>query len=192
MVEQKKFEQRTNSGYPLDEVVSALQKCIRRGLEQEALFWAYEIGEGFDDYLWRRLLTIASEDIGIADNFAVVLVGQLYENSRVLIEKRKNVLADRLAIAHAVLYMCRTQKNRYVDDYANYVAMRKERGWRPEIPDVAVDQHTVRGRSLRRGEPFFCEHGSVVEPRVEIGGVDYWAEYCKMCSSRPICKVRRG
>ena len=126
--EQKQFEAHTKAGYLLGEVVSALQKSIRRGWEVEALFWAYELAEGYDDYLWRRLLTIASEDIGIADNFAAVLVGQLYENAKVLVEKRKNVLSDRLPLAHAVLYLCRTQKTRYVDDFANYVSVRRERG----------------------------------------------------------------
>lgn len=189
---QGEFKPTTKSGYALDELVSALQKCIRRGMEEEALFFAYEMAEGYDDYLWRRLLIIASEDIGIADNFAAVLVGQLYANSRVVIGSgKKQELADSEQIAHAVLYLCRTQKNRYVDDYANYVALRRERGWRPEIPDFALDQHTERGRELGRGEPHFCQHGTVVEPKVEVGGKDYWQAFCKLCSSAPRCPVRR-
>ena len=33
----------TKNGYPCDEVISALQKCIRRGLEEEACMFAYEL-----------------------------------------------------------------------------------------------------------------------------------------------------
>jgi len=190
--EQQKFEPRTKHGYSLDEVVSALQKCIRQGMEQDALYFAFELAEGYDDYLWRRLLTIASEDIGIADSFAAVLVGQLYENARVLNEKGKNQLKDCLQVSHAVLYMCRAPKTRYVDDYANAVSGRIDRGWRPDIPDCAVDMHTDRGRKLGRGEPFFCQYGAVVKPEVKIEGTDYWAECCKGCKSAPKCSVRRG
>jgi len=35
---------RTRHNYDAFEVVSALQKCIRRGLEEDALYWAYELG----------------------------------------------------------------------------------------------------------------------------------------------------
>ena len=33
----------TKNGYHADEVISALQKCIRRGLEEEASMFAYEL-----------------------------------------------------------------------------------------------------------------------------------------------------
>jgi replication-associated recombination protein RarA len=45
-----------------------MQKCIRRGLERDALFWATELDRSnFGEYVWKRLRIIASEDIGIAD-----------------------------------------------------------------------------------------------------------------------------
>jgi replication-associated recombination protein RarA len=34
---------KTNGGYVNSEVTSAMQKSIRRGLEEEALFWATEL-----------------------------------------------------------------------------------------------------------------------------------------------------
>jgi len=67
-------EMRTKIGYVLGEVVSALQKSIRRGDEEGALYWSLELSESsFGQYLWRRLLIIASEDIGLADPLALVV-----------------------------------------------------------------------------------------------------------------------
>ena len=58
----------TEGGYLNSECTSAMQKCIRRGLEEEALFWATELDfAGYGAYVWRRLQIIASEDIGLAD-----------------------------------------------------------------------------------------------------------------------------
>src|SRR5437879_4419775 len=59
----------TPGGYRCDEVASALQKCIRRGLADDALFWATELDlAGFGEYVWKRLRIIASEDVGLSDN----------------------------------------------------------------------------------------------------------------------------
>ena len=50
------FELKTKNGYRLDEVVSALQKSIRRGQEERALYWSYEIIHGgYIGYFWRRI-----------------------------------------------------------------------------------------------------------------------------------------
>ena len=76
------YRQETTHGYPLDEVVSALQKCIRRGLTDDAVWWAIELNEsGYGAYAWRRLMVIVSEDIGLADHHAPVLVNALYQMS---------------------------------------------------------------------------------------------------------------
>jgi len=64
----------TARGYDFFEVASALQKEIRRGNEEAALYWALELGSKFDDFLWSRLSIIASEDIGPADNSIAVLI----------------------------------------------------------------------------------------------------------------------
>ena len=51
---------KTASGYPLDSVVSALQKDIRRGNYEYAAFWARELTISGNSWkLWRRLQVIA-------------------------------------------------------------------------------------------------------------------------------------
>ena len=53
----------TENKYSLLDCASSLQKTIRRGLEEEAMFWAAELETRFHDYLWVRLTAIAHEDI---------------------------------------------------------------------------------------------------------------------------------
>ena len=55
-MEKNDWQGRLKNGYMFDEVASALQKSIRRGLEFEALFWAKVLcSAGYDLYVWRRL-----------------------------------------------------------------------------------------------------------------------------------------
>ena len=73
----------TKNEYELDEVVSVLQKSIRRGLEEESLYWALELSEsGYGQYLWRRLCVIASEDIGLVEPVVSVIINSLAENCK--------------------------------------------------------------------------------------------------------------
>lgn len=72
---------KAESGVHLFSAMSALQKCIRRGLEEEALYWASEMDRAkFAHQVWSRLRVIASEDIGLADNQMAILIRALYEN----------------------------------------------------------------------------------------------------------------
>ncbi|MGL4913813.1 MAG: hypothetical protein ACRC3Y_15430, partial [Romboutsia sp.] len=51
----------TRNGFNGDEVISSLQKSIRRGLVEEACKFAYEMyitSAQMEDKLWRRLITI--------------------------------------------------------------------------------------------------------------------------------------
>lgn len=195
LIRDDEFVPNTKNGYLLGEVTSALQKSIRRGLEEEAMYWALEMLEsGYRDYLWRRLIIITSEDIGIADPFAAILVGQLWENAQVALGKaKKDELNDQVEpLQEAILYMCRTHKTRYGDDFMNYVMKRRSDGWKPEIPDVALDMHTKRGREMGRGAMFFCKEGCKVSPEAKMEGPDYWAKYCSFCPHRNGCSVARS
>ena len=73
---------RTLHGFAADQVISALQKEIRRGHTENAVLLAYEMARtspALEDYLWQRLLVIAVEDIGFGELQAPVLVHALYQ-----------------------------------------------------------------------------------------------------------------
>src|SRR5438105_4050114 len=94
---------KTLGGYFNSECTSAMQKCIRRGMEEQALFWATELDlAGYGTYVWKRLRIIASEDIGLADPSVCVQVRALYDN---WVEQRKKAkedhsVAERLFLVH--------------------------------------------------------------------------------------------
>jgi replication-associated recombination protein RarA len=157
----------TKRGYEFDELLSALQKDIRRGNEYEAVFWAVEL-EGFNHKaLWNRLRIIASEDIGIANPVAPLVIDVLEEEYYNF--KGKKGDPHRLFLVNAVLYLARSPKSRMVDDLLNVVYGEiQHEDKRLPIPDYALDRHTERGRKMGRGwEHFFTEGNKVNNEPIE-------------------------
>ncbi|NLE05018.1 MAG: hypothetical protein GX638_09480 [Crenarchaeota archaeon] len=150
----------TDRGYDLHELLSALQKCIRRGLEYEALHFALELeafGKSGPIILWNRLKIIACEDIGPANPLMPLLIDLLlkqYQN-----EKAKlGDLSDHLFLANAIVCLCRSEKSRITDDLLTIISCERKNNIRLSIPDFALDKHTKRGAMMSRGiEQFFSE-----------------------------------
>jgi putative ATPase len=62
-------------------IISALHKSMRGGDANAALYWLARMLEGGEEprYVARRLLRFASEDVGLADNFALVLANNVFD-----------------------------------------------------------------------------------------------------------------
>lgn len=173
---------RTKHNYDAFEVVSALQKCIRRGLEEDALYWAYELAKsgnkGYYSWLWQRLKIIASEDVGPA-NFAMpILIDVLYRNW----QKKKD---NDLWYTNAVIALARSPKSRIVDNAihmlltndalgrwenkpipeecvveANLERVKEPTRFDKKIPGFAMDMHTPAGKQYGLGMKDFYEEGA--------------------------------
>lgn len=177
------FDIRTLHDYPLDEAASALQKCIRRGLRDEACWWAIEFNEsGLGAYCWRRLLVISTEDVGLANPSLAGLVYQLYAASEVLFKNAKGraeasskekVRWNEEHLTMAVWLMAESPKSRELTDQYATITQRMKGGERLEVPDFALDMHTTRGRQLRRGLDHFNVEGDKLHPHEVIDG-DKW------------------
>lgn len=155
-------------GYKLGEVASALQKTIRRGLEQDALFWATELDlSGYGEYCWKRLKIICSEDVGLAEPNLPAQIQALYQS---WLEQRKKADTrhgpERLFLVHAIILLARARKSRMVD-HALIVFYEAPRP-KLQVPDFALDKHTQRGKSLRRGHAHFWEEGAKIENAADI------------------------
>jgi len=182
------YEMMTEGGYRLDEAVSALQKEIRRCHEKEALYWALEVNSKFPDYLWKRLVVIVTEDIGMAN---VELVNTITNLSARVINLRKESKRkdyDLCILGFAILAMARSKKSREGDDYVNQILRERRLGWRLEVPDYAKDKHTKAGRAMGKTAIDFWTEGSKLEneafPSQYIGWVDglgdgYYDGNCK-------------
>ena len=170
---------RTRNGLAADEVISALQKSIRKGKERAACEFAYEMyisSPQLLEKMWRRLLTISVEDIGMGDPMAAVLVNNLYQMSK----NFEYADGDQpMYFIHAIRYLCESTKDRSSDLLKNIIIKNFALGYVPEIPDYALDKHTTRGKKMGRGSMHFLEVDSKVTPQLKVDN-DYWDEYHKI------------
>jgi replication-associated recombination protein RarA len=155
----------TYHGYPADQVISALQKEIRRGNNENAVLLAYEMlitSPALEDYLWQRLMVISVEDIGFGEPNAPVLINALYQ----MLGTFDRSLGERKLFAvHAVRYLCACQKDRSSDEMIVWVKLAVEREeTRLVIPDYALDMHTAEGQKMERGLRHFFEVGAQLDP----------------------------
>jgi hypothetical protein len=79
----------------------------------------------------------------------------------------------RMCLVHAVLLLCRAPKSRLVD-VVQITAFRDDQ--RKEVPDYALDRHTLRGRRLGKGWDDFWTEGIRLEPHEEQPGEAEWRE----------------
>ena len=145
----------TIRGFDPGEVISALQKAIRRCDETQTVQWAVELDQsGCGEYLWSRFMVILSEDIGVAWPDGPSVMRALYENWRDQKAMGNKHKPERLYVVHAAMLMARARKSRLADD-AVWATYGMAKPMHPEVPDYAIDQHTRRGKRMGRGEDFW-------------------------------------
>ena len=155
---------KTEHDFNADEVVSAFQKSIRRGMLENALLLAYEMyvtSAELEEHLWTRLTVISVEDVGSGNFLEPAIVDALYR----MHQRFSRGAGDRfLFAAHAVRLLATSPKDRTTDEMANWAMLKTNiRGERPQIPDVAYDMHTKRGQEMGRGLEHFMKEGARVE-----------------------------
>jgi replication-associated recombination protein RarA len=158
---------RTLHDLPADEVISALQKEIRRGNTENAALLAYEMlvtSPELEAYLWGRLQVISVEDIGYGNLNAPVLVETLFQMHQRIPRPR----GDRYLYAiHAVRVLARSEKERGSDELLGWLRhVVEQEGRRPDIPDYAIDMHTRRGQEMGRDYEHFLLEASKVQPEM--------------------------
>jgi len=114
----------THLNIPYDIVISWLQKSVRLGIYEDALYCAYQIikldihelnisgNTMFRSHLLNRLITIMSEDIGVADNIVEDIYNRywkLYHNADINESDLAKTIAEMLWI------LCNAKKSRYTD-----------------------------------------------------------------------------
>lgn len=165
---------RTYHDLPADQVISALQKEIRRGNTENAVLLAYEMvltSPALEDYLWQRLMVISVEDIGFGEPQAPVFMNALYQ----MLQTFEHSQGERKLFAvHAVRYLCRCPKDRSSDEMINWVKRAVAAGQAgAQIPDYALDMHTAEGRARGRGPRHFWTEGTRLAPEWEQRDTTY-------------------
>ncbi len=157
----------TVNGFAADQVISALQKEIRRGNTENAVVLAYEMlstSPELETYLWYRLMVIAVEDVGFGNLTAPILINALHQ----MLGSFTQDMGERILFAvHAVRYLCESDKDRSSDEMTIWVKKVVAQGQvLPHIPDYALDMHTQAGQEMGRGKRYFFEEAARLNPEL--------------------------
>jgi replication-associated recombination protein RarA len=154
----------TVRGYAADELISALQKSIRRGDVRLAMLVGrelYETSAELEAKMWSRLSVISCEDVGDGSYQEPVVINALFE----MHERMDRAAGDRwLFLVHAIRYLAERSKDRTSDEWANLVTHLMAASERPfEVPEYAIDVHTRRGQESGRSVDEFWADGAHLE-----------------------------
>jgi putative ATPase len=102
-------------------IISALHKSMRGGDANAALYWLARMIEGGEDplYVARRLVRFASEDIGLANNTALILANAVFDTCHKL-----GVPECKVHLAQCVIYLANSKKD--VTAYMAYGRAQKD------------------------------------------------------------------
>jgi putative ATPase len=150
--------------------ISALHKSVRGSHPDASLYWFVRMLDGGADplYLARRIIRMASEDIGLADPRALSIAleaAQTYE--------RLGSPEGELALANAVIYLAVAPKSN-----AGYVAYGAARRFVSKDPSRPVPEHlrnapTKLMKELGFGSEYRYAHD---EPEAYAAGENYFPE----------------
>jgi putative ATPase len=150
--------------------ISALHKSVRGSAPDAAVYWLCRMLDGGCDplYLARRILRIASEDIGNADPRGLALALDAYQ-----VQERLGSPEGELALAQAVIYLACAPKSNAV--YKAYQAARAdaEGGGSLEVPVQLRNASTALMRRLDYGKGYRYAHD---EPDGYAAGENYFPE----------------
>lgn len=176
----------TVQGYSLFEVASSLQKSIRRGYEKEAMYWSVELfNSNFDEFLWKRLKIISSEDVGLAEPMIAANIHALYQSFLDQKKKKDEKNApERLFLTHAVFMLCRAKKSRVID-HALIFHWNDHYCERKPVPPYAYDKHTLEGKRAGFGWNHFFDEATRLENMGIVDGEDEYKELAKESVKNP-------
>lgn len=102
-------------------IISALHKSMRGGDANAAIYWLARMIEGGEDplYIARRLVRFASEDIGLANNTALILANATFDACHKIGVPECNVI-----LAQCVIYLSKSKKD--VSAYLAYGKAKKD------------------------------------------------------------------
>lgn len=151
-------------------IISALHKSMRGGDADAALYWLARMLEGGEDpiYVARRLLRFASEDVGLADNFALVLANNVFDACHKLGMPECSV-----HLAQLVVYLSNSKKS--VSAYFAYGKAKKDV---EEFGNLPVPMH-IRNAPTKLMEKLGYGKGYRYTPVEDSSGQEYFPEEIK-------------
>jgi putative ATPase len=150
--------------------ISALHKAVRGSAPDAALYWFCRMLDGGCDplYVARRVVRMASEDIGNADPRALTLSLEAWQ-----VQERLGSPEGELAIAQAIIYLACAAKSNAV--YRAFKAAREdvEQGSSEDVPPHLRNAPTALMRDMGHGQDYRYAHD---EEDAYAAGENYFPE----------------
>jgi len=159
-----------NQGEEFYNQISAIHKSVRGSSPDAALYWFCRMLDGGCDplYLARRIVRIASEDIGNADPRALQICINAWET-----QQRLGSPEGELALAQALVYMaCAPKSNAVYMAYNTAMRAAKESGSLP-VPNHLRNAPTKLMKGLDYGKEYRYAHN---EPEAYAAGENYFPD----------------
>lgn len=162
-------------------LISALHKSVRGSDPDAALYWFARMLEGGEDPLFiaRRLVRMASEDIGLADPTALMICGEAARTY-----ERLGSPEGELALAHAVIHLATAPKSN-----AAYVAYKAARKAAAETGSLMPPKHILNApTSMMKDQGYGSGYQYDHDVEGGVSGQDYFPEGMK----RPVFYDPKG
>ena len=150
-------------------LISALHKSVRGSDPDAALYWFCRMLDGGEDplFLARRIVRMASEDIGLADPTALMIAGEAARTY-----ERLGSPEGELALAHAVVHMATAPKSNAV-----YTAFKAAKKAARETGSLSPPAHILNAptqmmKDLGYGEGYAYDH----DQEGSFSGQDYFPD----------------
>ncbi len=155
------------------EQISALHKSVRGSSPDAALYWLCRMLDGGCDplYIARRVIRMASEDIGIADPRALEIALNAWD-----VLERLGSPEGELTLAQAIIYMsCAAKSNAVYSAYKKAMSEVKQ-GESHEVPMHIRNAPTTLMKDMDYGADYRYAHDA---PGAYIAGENYFPEALK-------------
>jgi putative ATPase len=155
------------------EQISALHKAVRGSSPDAALYWFCRMLESGCDalYIARRVVRMASEDVGNADPRALEIALNAWN-----VQERLGSPEGELAIAQAVIYLSSAPKSNAVYNAFNTVMAEIKQQPSYEVPVHLRNAPTAMMKDMGYGEAYRYAH---TEPNAYAEGENYFPEMLK-------------
>lgn len=152
--------------------VSAMIKSIRGSDPDAALYWTFKMLKGGEDprFIARRLIILASEDIGLANSHSLTVAVNAFEAC-----EKVGMPECEYNLAHAILYLATSPKSNSATRAMHAVKKSLREARVQEVPLWLRDAHTKTNKALGHGKGYLYSH----EYPSGISGQEYMLEPCQ-------------
>jgi len=155
------------------DTASAFIKSVRGGDPDAAIYWMTKMLEGGEDprFVARRLVILASEDVGLADSRGLTVAVAAFQACELV-----GLPECALNLAHATLFLATAPKSNSATRALGAAKEALKNEPVQAIPMSLRDSHTVTNKKLGQGEGYLYSHDYLEA----VSGQDYLEKYLKL------------